>query len=82
MHGDMTQQARERALSRFDDGHVGILVATDVAARGLDLERITLVVNYDPPKDDKGSSTGWDARLAPAGRERASHSSRRSSSAT
>ena len=54
MHGDMTQQARERALSRFEDGHVGILVATDVAARGLDLERITLVVNYDPPKDDKG----------------------------
>jgi ATP-dependent RNA helicase RhlE len=54
MHGDMTQQARERALHRFEDGHVGILVATDVAARGLDLERITLVVNYDPPKDDKG----------------------------
>ena len=54
MHGDLTQQARERALSRFDDGHVGILVATDVAARGLDLDRITLVVNYDPPKDDKG----------------------------
>jgi len=54
MHGDLTQQARERALNRFDEGHVGILVATDVAARGLDLDRITLVVNYDPPKDDKG----------------------------
>jgi ATP-dependent RNA helicase RhlE len=54
MHGDMTQQARERALHRFEEGHVGVLVATDVAARGLDLERITLVVNYDPPKDDKG----------------------------
>ena len=34
MHGDMTQQARERALQRFDDKHVGVLIATDVAARG------------------------------------------------
>ena len=54
MHGDMTQQARERALQRFDDKHVGVLIATDVAARGLDLDDITLVVNYDPPQDDKG----------------------------
>jgi ATP-dependent RNA helicase DeaD/ATP-dependent RNA helicase RhlE len=54
MHGDLTQQARERALKRFEDKHVGVLVATDVAARGLDLDDITLVVNYDPPLDDKG----------------------------
>jgi len=54
MHGDMTQQARERALQRFEDKHVGVLVATDVAARGLDLDDISLVVNYDPPQDDKG----------------------------
>jgi len=54
MHGDMTQQAREKALSRFEDKHVGVLIATDVAARGLDLDDITLVVNYDPPQDDKG----------------------------
>ena len=54
MHGDMTQQARERALKRFEDRHVGVLIATDVAARGLDLDDITLVVNYDPPQDDKG----------------------------
>jgi superfamily II DNA/RNA helicase len=54
MHGDMTQQARERALRRFEDKHVGVLIATDVAARGLDLDDITLVVNYDPPQDDKG----------------------------
>ena len=53
MHGDLSQEARERALRRFEEGHVGVLVATDVAARGLDLERITLVVNYDPPTDDK-----------------------------
>jgi Superfamily II DNA and RNA helicases len=54
LHGDMRQEARDRALKRFADGHVGILVATDVAARGLDLDDITLVVNYDPPMDDKG----------------------------
>lgn len=54
MHGDMTQQAREQALKRFEGRHVGVLVATDVAARGLDLDDITLVVNYDPPQDDKG----------------------------
>jgi superfamily II DNA/RNA helicase len=65
----MTQQAREHALHRFEDGHVGVLVATDVAARGLDLERITLVVNYDPPKDDKGyvHRVGRTARAGRAG---------------
>jgi superfamily II DNA/RNA helicase len=54
MHGDMTQQAREKALQRFEDKHVGVLIATDVAARGLDLDDITMVINYDPPLDDKG----------------------------
>ena len=54
MHGDLSQEARERALKRFEEKHVGVLVATDVAARGLDLDDITLVVNYDPPLDDKG----------------------------
>ncbi len=54
LHGDMTQRARQRALERFETAAVGVLVATDVAARGLDLERISHVVNYDPPQDDKG----------------------------
>jgi ATP-dependent RNA helicase RhlE len=53
LHGDMRQEARDRSLKRFADGHVGVLVATDVAARGLDLDDITLVVNYDVPQDDK-----------------------------
>ena len=53
MHGDLTQGARERALSRFTSGSVRTLVATDVAARGLDIEGIARVVNYDPPEDDK-----------------------------
>ncbi len=54
MHGDMPQQARERALKRFEEGKVDVLIATDVAARGLDLYAITHVINYDPPEDDKG----------------------------
>jgi len=54
MHGDMPQAARERALERFRTGTVTTLVATDVAARGLDLEAISHVVNYDPPEDHKG----------------------------
>jgi superfamily II DNA/RNA helicase len=54
LHGDLSQRARQRALERFETGRVEVLVATDVAARGLDLERISHVVNYDPPTDDKG----------------------------
>jgi superfamily II DNA/RNA helicase len=54
LHGDMSQAVRERALARFRTGAVPRLVATDVAARGLDLDRITDVVNYDPPQDDDG----------------------------
>jgi superfamily II DNA/RNA helicase len=53
MHGDMSQPARQRALERFRSGRVRTLVATDVAARGLDLNDITHVINYDPPGDDK-----------------------------
>jgi superfamily II DNA/RNA helicase len=54
MHGDMQQRARERALASFRSGRVTTLVATDVAARGLDLEAISHVINYDPPEDGKG----------------------------
>ena len=54
LHGDMSQSARERALAQFHAGKVTTLVATDVAARGLDLAEITHVVNFDPPEDDKG----------------------------
>jgi len=54
LHGDMSQGQRERALERFRSGKVKTLVATDVAARGLDLSDITHVINYDPPEDDKG----------------------------
>jgi ATP-dependent RNA helicase RhlE len=54
MHGDMSQGSRVRALDRFRSGKVTTLVATDVAARGLDLDAITHVINYDPPEDGKG----------------------------
>ena len=53
MHGDKTQAVRERALSRFESGKVSTLVATDVAARGLDLDEITHVINFDPPAEGK-----------------------------
>jgi superfamily II DNA/RNA helicase len=53
MHGDLSQPIRERALRDFESGKTEVLVATDIAARGLDLERISHVVNYDPPEDDK-----------------------------
>jgi ATP-dependent RNA helicase RhlE len=50
MHGDMRQIARQHTLKRFDSGRVRTLVATDVAARGLDLEGISHVINFDPPE--------------------------------
>ena len=51
IHGDLTQAQRERALDNFRKGRVRFLVATDVASRGLDIEGITHVVNYDVPRD-------------------------------
>jgi superfamily II DNA/RNA helicase len=54
MHGDLSQSVRQRALQRFSSGKVQVLVATDVAARGLDIDDIAHVINYDPPDEDKG----------------------------
>ncbi|AKO45719.1 DEAD/DEAH box helicase [[Haemophilus] ducreyi] len=53
LNGDMTQQSREQTLDKLKSGRLDILVATDVAARGLDVERISLVVNYDIPLDSE-----------------------------
>ena len=52
MHGNMSQNARERSLSQFESGRVSTLIATDVAARGLDVDDITHVINFDPPRTD------------------------------
>ncbi len=54
LNGDMKQVERERTVNRFKEGKIDILVATDVAARGLDVDRISHVVNYDPPHDTEG----------------------------
>ena len=51
IHGDKGQAQREKALQRFDTGKVKTLVATDVAARGLDVDDITHVINFDPPEE-------------------------------
>ncbi|MGV3614964.1 MAG: DEAD/DEAH box helicase [Fimbriimonas sp.] len=51
LHGDMTQNERDRVMRRFREGQADLLVATDVAARGLDIETVTHVINYDIPFD-------------------------------
>ncbi len=53
IHGDITQNLRERIISQFKQGVIDVLVATDVAARGLDVERVTHVINYDMPHDNE-----------------------------
>jgi ATP-dependent RNA helicase DeaD len=53
LNGDVAQNQRERTIERLKNGTVDVLVATDVAARGLDVDRITLVVNYDIPFDSE-----------------------------
>ena len=69
LHGGLTQGARQRALERFTKGDVGILVATDVAARGLDIDGVDVVVHYDPPEDHKAylHRSGRTARAGEAG---------------
>ncbi len=64
MHGNKSQRQREQALARFETGAVDILVATDVAARGIDVERISHVINFDPPAD----STTYVHRIGRTGR--------------
>lgn len=53
LHGDMAQNQREQAVDRLKRGSLDILAATDVAARGLDVERISHVINFDPPHDSE-----------------------------
>ncbi len=53
LHGDMQQVAREKALKKFREGKVKLLVATDVAARGIDVSNVTHVINYSCPEDEK-----------------------------
>ena len=51
LHGDMSQNQRERIISNFKEGNSSVVIATDVAARGIDVDGITMVINYDVPDD-------------------------------
>ena len=68
MHGDLNQNQREALIKRLRNGQVEIVVATDVAARGLDVERISSVINYDMPSDTE-SYVHRIGRTGRAGRE-------------
>jgi superfamily II DNA/RNA helicase len=67
MHGNKSQNQRERALAAFDSGKVSTLVATDVAARGIDVTGISHVINFDAP-DDRESYVHRVGRTGRAGR--------------
>jgi superfamily II DNA/RNA helicase len=68
IHGDLAQAARERALKRFTDGELSVLVATDVAARGIDIDDIGAVIHYEPAGDGK-DYLHRSGRTARAGRD-------------
>jgi superfamily II DNA/RNA helicase len=68
IHGDLRQAARERALKDFSEGQHGVLVATDVAARGIHVDDVDVVVHYDPPEEHK-SYVHRSGRTARAGNE-------------
>jgi superfamily II DNA/RNA helicase len=69
IHGDLRQEVRERALKRFSEGKLPVLVATDVAARGLDIDELDIVIQADPPPDPKTylHRSGRTARAGAAG---------------
>jgi superfamily II DNA/RNA helicase len=69
IHGDLRQEVRERALKRFSEGKLRVLVATDVAARGLDIDELDIVIQADPPPDPKTylHRSGRTARAGAAG---------------
>ena len=69
IHGNLTQHARKRALDDFTTGHARVLVATDVAARGIHVDDVDLVVHYDPPADHKDylHRSGRTARAGASG---------------
>ena len=68
IHGDLTQAAREKAIARFTDNKLKVLVATDVAARGIDIDDVACVVHYVPPIDTK-AYLHRSGRTARAGRD-------------
>jgi len=69
IHGDLRQSNREKALAEFSSGKLPVLVATDVAARGLHIDGVDVVIHYDPPEDHKAylHRSGRTARAGSAG---------------
>ena len=69
LHGDMTQKARDKVMNKFRNGNIDILVATDVAARGLDIDGVDMIINYDVPQnaDDYTHRIGRTARAGKTG---------------
>lgn len=69
IHGDRQQRVREKALSQFGDGEIPVLVATDVAARGIHVDDVDIVIHYDPPEDHKAylHRSGRTARAGESG---------------
>jgi superfamily II DNA/RNA helicase len=69
IHGDLRQQHRERSLANFAEGKLPVLVATDVAARGIHVDDIDVVIHYDPPEDHKAylHRSGRTARAGESG---------------
>lgn len=69
LHGDMTQKTRDKVMNKFKNGNIDILVATDVAARGLDIDNVDVIINYDVPQnhDDYIHRIGRTARAGKTG---------------
>ena len=69
LHGDMTQKTRDKVMNKFKNGNISILVATDVAARGLDIDDVGVIINYDVPQnhDDYIHRIGRTARAGKSG---------------
>lgn len=69
IHGDMTQKVRDKVMNKFRNGNIAMLVATDVAARGLDIDDVDVVINYDVPQnlDDYIHRIGRTARAGKRG---------------
>ena len=57
MHSDLTQEKREEVMKNFKSGNIDLLVATDVVARGIDIDNIRMVINYDIPHRPRGLRT-------------------------
>jgi len=69
IHGDLRQSQREKALADFSEGKLAVLVATDVAARGIHVDDVSVVIHYDPPEDSKAylHRSGRTARAGESG---------------